>query len=240
MIWTEQRTVAANDVDVNNIVSASVMLRYMQDAANNAMRADGPSYEELIESGYTFILARISLSFYTPLHSHDELEIQTWAVESRGVQMNRCYRILRDGIIMAEAAAVWALCGIEDRKPHRVSEFDLHYRTDAMLELDLPARLRIPEEAELHLVGERTVEYADIDLNGHMNNTRYPDIMCGFLEQDMQGQRVISICLSYLSEASYGETIKYYTGTNDGYSYVRSVRPGGSINAEAEIMTEAI
>ena len=240
MKWTGEYRVNANDVDVNNVVSVSNMLRYMQDSANFAMEEDGPSYMELFDKGLAFILSRIRMSFYAPIYSHEKLEVQTWACESKGVQFNRCYRILRGGLIVAEAVSVWALCGVEDRRPHRVSEFDFGYRQDEMLELDMPARFRLPEDVELHLVGERTVEYADIDLNGHMNNTHYPDILCGFIDEDMRGRRVISMGISYVSEAPLGETLKFYSGSQDGINYIRTVKSNGQVNAEAEIITEEI
>ena len=44
MKWSGEYTVNANDVDFNNIVSVSNMLRYMQDAANYEMEEDGLSY----------------------------------------------------------------------------------------------------------------------------------------------------------------------------------------------------
>ncbi len=240
MKWTGEYRVNANDTDFNNIVSASNLLRYMQDAANSSMEDDGLSYNELFERGYSFILSRIRLSSYAPLYSHDKLEVQSWACESRGVQFNRCYRILRDGGIVAEAVSVWAMVGVNDRKLHRVTEMNLPYRIDDMLELDMPARFKIPEDVDMHLVGERTVEYADIDLNGHMNNTRYPDILCGYIDADMKNQRVISMGISFVSEAPLGENLKIYAGQSDGIYYIRTVRGNGSVNVEAEIMLETI
>ena len=239
MKWTGDYNVNANDVDFNNIVSVSSVLRYMQDAANYAMEEDGPSYLELFDRGLAFILSRIRLSLYAPVYSHEKLEVQSWACESRGAQFNRCYRILRDGASVAEAVSVWALCGVEDRRLHRVSEFDFGYRTDEMLELDLPARFKIPDDVSLRLVGERTVEYADIDMNGHMNNTKYPDILCGYIG-DMRGQRVVSMALSFVSEAPLHEALKIYAGSSDGVWYVRTVKENGQTNVEAEIITEAI
>ncbi len=239
MKWTGKYDVNANDVDFNNVVSVSNFLRYMQDAANYAMEEDGPSYMELFDRGLAFILSRIRMSLYAPVHSHEKLDVQTWACESKGAQFNRCYRILRDGAIVAEAVSVWALCGVEDRRLHRVSEFDFGYRMDEMLELDLPARFKIPEDVSLRLVGERMVEYADIDLNGHMNNTKYPDILCGYIG-DLRGQRVVSMALSFVSEAPLHENLKIYAGSSDGVWYVRTVKENGQVNVEAEILTEAI
>ncbi len=240
MKWSGEYRIIANDVDCNDIVSASNIFRYMQEAANSAMETDGPSYDELYDRGLAFILSRMRMSSYAPLHVHDKVELQSWACESKGVQWNRCYRILRDGLIVAEAVSVWALCGVQDKKLHRVNEFDFGYRTDDMIELDLPARFKIPEDVEMRLVGERTVEYADIDKNGHMNNAHYPDVLCSYIGTDMRGQRVISMGISYVSEAPLGETLKIYSGVSDGVYYVRTVRENGQVNVEAEIMLEAI
>lgn len=240
MKWSGEYKVNANDVDFNNVTSTSNLLKYMQDAANCSMEDDGLSYNELFDKGYSFILSRIRISSYAPLYSHDKIVVQSWACESRGVQYNRCYRILRDDSIVAEAVSVWALVGVHDRKLHRVNELNLPYRIDDMLELDLPARFKIPEDVKLRLVGERTVEYADVDLNGHMNNTRYPDILCSHLDDGMKGQRVISMGISFNNEAPLGETLKIYAGQSDGVHYLRTLREDGMVNVEAEIITEAV
>lgn len=224
MKWSGEYTVNANDVDFNNIVSVSNMLRYMQDAANYEMEEDGLSYNELFLRGLSFVLSRIRMSFYSPIYAHEKIEVQSWACESRGVQFNRCYRIMKNGVIAAEAVSVWALVGVNDRHLHRVNEFDLPYRKDEMLELDMPARFKIPDDVDMRLVSERVVEYADVDMNGHMNNTHYPDVLCSHLSENMRGQRVISMGISFLSEAPLGESVKIYSGMSDGNHYVRTVK----------------
>jgi len=237
MKWTGDYTVNANDVDLNFVVTVSNIFRYMQDAANRQMEDDGPSYNELFERGLAFVLSRMNISLYAPLYSHDKIKVQSWACESRGVTFNRCYRILRNDTIIAEAVSVWALTGVNDRRLHRVNELEHNYGMDEMLELDMPARMKIPEEVNLSLVGERMVEYADIDMNGHMNNTKYPDIICGYIGS-MRGIRVISMALNFVSEAPLGEEIKIYHGISDGVHYIRTVRENGNTNIEAEIITD--
>lgn len=240
MKWSTEYTVNVNDADCNNILSASGIFRFMQDAANREMEEHRPSYDELIADGLAFVLCRMRMSSYAPVHVHDRITVETWACETKGIQLDRCFRILRDGTIVAEAVSAWALVGTKDRKLRRITDLCPNYASGAMLELDLPQRLRIPEDTSLALRGERIVEYADTDLNGHMNNTKYPDIMCGFLTESMKGKRVISIALSFVSEALPGDSIKYYSGTSDDIHYVRSVRPDGKTNAEAEIILEEI
>ena len=235
MRWTEHYRVGVNDTDLSRVASASALMRYMQDTADLQMEGQRPSYLELFDRGYAFVLARFRLRSYAPLFSHDEITSETWATPSHGFLFGRCYRLLQGGEPVAEADAVWALVNLESRRPTRVGEVPLGYAEDEPLDLgDLPPRVRIPAELPLALVGEHTVTYAEADVNRHLNNTVYADLFCGFLP--MEGFRVSSLLLSFIAEAPLGETVKVYRGDLEGVSYFRTVRTDGSVNAEAAIM----
>ena len=166
MLYTEHFEVSSHDTDPNNIARASSVLRYMQETANHQMRDQKPSYSELFEQGMAFVLSRIRMSLYHPLHQYDKIDVQSWPCESRGASFNRCYRIYKDGLIIAEAASIWALVGTKDRKLYRNNDVDFsNYSFGEPVELDLPGRFHIPQEVNLSLVGERTIEYGDIDCN---------------------------------------------------------------------------
>ena len=97
-------TVNANDIDVNRVVTASQILRYMQDAANWQMETNGLSYDELfLNRGLAFVLSKIRISMYAPIYSHQKITVESWACPSKGMTFQRCYRILREGMIVAEA-----------------------------------------------------------------------------------------------------------------------------------------
>lgn len=240
MKWSGKYKVNAHDTDLNNIVSLTGILRYMQDSANCQMEDDGLSYDCLFERGLAFVLSRLKLSVYHPFFSHDEIEVETWACESSGVSFNRCYRIKKDGEIMAEAYSVWALLDTKAHRLVRVSDFEGRYGEDSPVELDMAKRFRLPADINLTLVGERTVEYQDVDMNRHMNNTRYGDILCGYLPE-IENSRVIQFEINYLSEAPLGENLKVYMAKGEDSTYFfRTVRDGGKTNIEAEIMIEKI
>jgi len=238
MKWSGQYRVLANDVDCNQVVSVTKVLQFMQDAAFSQMEDKGPSYDALFQQGLAFILSKIRLSLYAPLYSHDRITVESWACPSKGVTFQRCFRILREGQIVAEAISSWALTGVHDRKLHRVTEVQLGYGTDEPIELDMPSRMKIPPETNLSLVGEHTVEYADIDQNKHMNNTVYADLLCGYFP--MENIRVIAMHINYQTEARLGENVKIYHGTMDGVHYFRTCRENGTVNVEAEIITEEL
>ncbi len=239
MKWTETYRLGAAESDINRIASPSALLRYMQNATNCQMMAMGPSYEELFDRGYAFILSKISYSIYGTISAHDDFKVETWATPSRGVTFNRCYKITKGDALIAEGVSLWALVNTREKKLCRVGEVELNYGEDAPLELDAPTRFRIPPEAPLTLVGERLVEYADCDLNGHMNNTRYPDILCSYI-CSMAGVRPAKISINFVSEAKLGDSVKIYSGFCDDAYYVRTVKEDGKTNVEAEIVLEDI
>jgi len=239
MKHTENYRVAIHDTDVNNIVSASAVLRYMQEAGNLQCEGTNADTKKLRAEGKAFILSKLSMNIYKPLYAYDQIIAQSWPCDSKGMSFNRCARILRDGNIIAELATVWAFVNLNDRKLIRVTDFDVDMSLDEPLELDMPARVRIPRNAELSLVGERTAMYSDIDINNHVNNTNYIDMLCDFIP-NMKGLRVISVIINYINEMPLGETVKVYSLENDGTYYFRTIRENGSTGVEAEIVIDEL
>ena len=239
MKWNEEYKVGSHDLDLNRTASASAVMRFMQEAANCHMEGMTPSYDDLFDRGYAFILSRFSMSVYAPLYLHDRITASSWACESRGVSHNRCYSIRRGDQLIAEAVSVWALVNTQTGRLTRVGDVELNYGEDEMLELDMPTRFKLPAELKLSLVGERPTVYADVDMNRHMNNTHYADILCGFIPE-MAGRRVISAVFSFVNEAPLGENIKIYMGRYDGSYFFQTKREDGSVNIEARIDAEEI
>jgi len=233
MKWSENFRINTHDTDFNRVASASGVLRYMQDASNYHMEGESPSYNELFDAGYAFVLSRIRLNILEPLYSHDQITAETWACESRGASFNRCYSILKDGRTVAEAMTVWGLLDLNTRRLCRVDSVELNYSMDELLDID--ARFRIPRDTELIPVGEHRVGYGEVDINRHLNNTYYPDMYCDFIPE-MDGKRVVSIAIAFLSEAPLGERLKICMAKVDGVYYFRSVKEDGTTNAEAEIL----
>lgn len=237
MKWSEKYRINTHDCDPTGFVRASLILRYMQETANMQMKHLGPSNEELREQGKAFLLSRINMSLYHPLFAGDEIEAFSWGCESRGVSFNRCYQIRRGGEVIAEAASVWGLVGIEDHKLYKIEDIKFGFDVDEPLELDSPRRVHIPRELNLSLVGERTIVYSDLDGNNHMNNTNYPDMLCDFIPV-MVGRRVISLGISFAHEARLGDILKVYMAESDGEYYFRTIRSDGQVNVEAIMMLE--
>ncbi len=239
MAYEEKYKVLGNDADLDDVVRPTAILRYMQETANRQMKAYGPSYSELFEQGMAFILSRIRVINYDILRPYDEITVETWPSESKGLTFPRFYRILKDNRIISEGASTWALLDTKNHRLMRSNEVDISsYPFGEPLDMNL--RFRIANDAILKEEKPHTVEYSEIDCNRHMNNTYYPDMLCNRIP-DIENKIVKEFSISFLSEAPYGETLKIMRCeemADDGSQvhYFRTLK-GDTTNVEAKIVT---
>ena len=240
MKCTEIYKVDLHHCDASGGLRVSELLRFMQECSTKDLSDSPMSQRALLESGRSYVLCKLNMSVYKSAEAYDEIEISTWPCESRGVSITRCYQARIDGALIAEVTTVWGIIDTEKRRLCKLAEFEPYINvTEEPLELDSPSRIHIPTEMQLRLVGEKTVSYSDTDINGHMNNTNYPDLYCDFIPR-MSKRRIIMMGINYLGEAKEGEVLKVYMNESDGQYYFRTVKSDGTTNSEAIIMPEEI
>ena len=238
MFYTHHYQIRWHDTDANREVRPSRLLMYMQETANNQLQSSGMPLDVLRdEHGLAFILSRISVDIKKPLYAYDEIDVDTWVSDGKGFSFNRYFRVRREGEIVAEASTVWALVSLSDHRLLRTDEFSVAAPVDEPLQTSLPRRVRFPRMEEMQAIGERTVRYSDIDYNGHMNNTNYPDMLCDFLP-DVLDKRVTGYALSYLHEGTFGHTLRILYAEGEGGELLRTVDADGTVCLEAFVRTE--
>ena len=233
-MYTQKYNTLNHDADINGILRPTAIQRYMQETANRQLRDCGPSYEELWKSGKAFILSRMAVNIYRPIKQYEDIDVATWPSDSdKGVAFNRCYAIYAGGEEIARGVGVWALVEIETKKLLRVDEVDLSNLEAGSVHSVEGLRFRIPKEGMTE-VGKHTVTYNLVDCNMHMNNTRYADLVWGYLPE-LKNKRVKTLDLFYVSEAPLGEKLEVFGGfSGDGY-YVKTVRSDGKVNIQAYV-----
>ena len=239
MKWIEKFYVSPHDTDINGIARPSSVLRYLQETANMQLYNLGPSNESLRQRGMAFILSRVGLRMYAPLYPYDEISVQSWACESRLSSFFRCGRIFRNDELIADLMSVWALLGINDKRVYRASEEPPDFETDEMLSSDIFMRVRIPNDLELQYINDRRICYSDVDLNKHMNNTNYPDMLCDAIPT-MIGRRVSSISINFKNEAPLGEVIKIYKANDGDIHYFRTIKENKAVSIESALELELL
>ena len=235
-------TVLFHDTDTNGIIYPSRLFMFLQETAHGHTSSVGCAPEIMIarDSG-CFWLTRICVSILSEIRFGDELEVFTFATkDSRGFSFNRCFEIYRKGEKVCEAYSVWALMNLTTMRPMAVKDWNIDLGLEDPIKPSAPLHVRIPKDIELTSAGTQKVYYRDIDYNGHMNNARYADVLCGFLpEEALSGKRVSEISISFMHEAAKGETIEGFfgkDGEDEDVYYVRTLcASDNNVNVEARI-----
>ncbi len=237
MKFTETYRISSHDLAHNNRMRPSAVLRYMMETANRNMYVQKPSYSELLAQGYAFLVGRTHLCIYADAQAFDTVTAETWAIPEKGASFDRCYRLLKDGEVIAEAYCVFGLLNLNTKKLCRAGEVELSYYTDEPL--PIPTRFRLPD-CEMTVVGEREIRYADTDCNAHMNNTNYPDMLCDFIPE-IDEVRVTDVQMQFVNEAPLGETLTVKMGrceqSDKTVFAFETVRTDGAVNIRALIET---
>ncbi len=235
-----------HDTDPSGVIRPSRLLEYMQETGSRQCRAAGMDLDTLFhKEGKGFILSRLRLRVDAPIHAYETIEVRTWCPPSRALTFLRCFSVLRDGAIVAEATSTWAFVDAKNHSFIKVDDFHGDFPVDEPLdEHTLPKTVRLPRALAMTPVGERTVRYSDVDFNRHMNNTKYPDMVWDFLPTEaVDGHRMATLSLSYLHEAALGDTVKVYRAAAadrpDTY-LLRTVNAAGDTCLEAEISVASL
>ena len=221
----------------------------MQETGHHQCLAAGLDLNSLHDDrGISFILSRLQLSFHRPLYSYLPIEVRTWCAPVKAWKMIRYFQVLQGDEIVAEAASEWALVDVINHVLIRPTELgeDVLERfpiDEPIPDERLPKRVRMSATLDMDEVGARTIRYSDVDFNRHMNNTRYPDMICDFLPGMTEGMRVSAMSLSYVKEAALGDTVTVLRApmpdTPDGY-LVRTKREDGQTCLEASVILENV
>lgn len=245
MIYTKRTRVLWHDTDANRELTPSGYQKIMQETANDQLRDAKFDLDTVMRDRMRmgFLLSRIALRIYQPLHTGEEIESKTWAVEPHGLSFDRCFRLLRNGETVAEAYSAWGLMQIDERRLVRAGEVEYPLTPEEkILPSGVPLRFKVPPTDAMEYAGERKIVYSDVDYNRHMNNTNYPNMLCDFIPGILD-ESVVGFSLSYLREAVYGHTLRVwrapYVGADGARGWLfRTADEAGETCLEALLLTE--
>lgn len=202
-IWEEQRIIESFDVDLLGRLRPQTLFAYLLNSAWNHAKGTGYGYEELSARNLMWVLIKMQLIIKRQPKWGDQVAIETW-----GKRIERLYA-LRDfavssasGEKMISATSSWMVLDKTSGRPRR-----FHQKTDGFPWQ--PGR----EEIETHLqkveelqsgkqIAHFRVQFSDIDVNRHVNSTKYLQWMIDSHSQEhLEKTELKAVELSFLAEA---------------------------------------
>ena len=222
-------------------LSASALLRTTQQIATDHCDSLGLSGAFLAEHGVAFLLAKMGVELTRDIHLGEILSVTTHPCMPRHAFYNR-YTDFRDsdGHVVARVDARWVLVDIHTRHILRNPPEELVFPFDNWV--DQEQRLALSRPTTLEPAGDACAVYSRVDVNGHLNNTYYGDILCDALPTEvwLAAGGFRRAVLFYRQELPLGNRMELLRGRmEDGGWYVEGVLGDkrcfeGSIQFETE------
>lgn len=208
--YTCSMRVSSYQCDMNSRMKPSAILEIMQEAAGEHAELLGIGRSMLLNQDLVWILTRVEVQMARYPHFGETITLETFPMPNRRWFFPR-YFIFRDedGQQIGCAGSLWALLNITERRMSRPDPVlaMMPDNSDLIAPLGLPAT--VAEIGGSFDTQERTPVYTDLDMNGHVNNTKYIDWCCNALGIDLlSGHELASFALNYNQEIRPGQTIR--------------------------------
>ena len=207
VIWTQRYDVNTIVLDSRKQLGLVGLLNILQDTAWLHARHLGWGYEDLIDQGTIWVLGRQKLAMQAWPQWGDTVTVRTWPRGATGALAMRDFEILVGDTRLGECTTSWLILDMATRRPKKLdrAKFEEHSRKDGVLAMEagkvsLRADLRASETFRVHL--------SDLDVNGHVNNTRYAQwILDSLSAEEFEAHEVAGYEINFLSETRVGDTV---------------------------------
>jgi len=206
-IWTQTYDVNTIVLDNQKRLGLFGLLNILQDAAWIHAGHSGWGYEDLIRRGTIWVLARQKLVMSDWPVWGDRVAIRTWGRPTAGPLALREFEIVVGDRKLGECTTSWLILDLETRRPTKLDRaaFDRQCRTDGFLTIEAK-KIAVP--SGLKPAAEFQVRNSDLDVNGHVNNTRYAQWVTDTMTADELARYAITEYeVNFLAETGVGDTV---------------------------------
>lgn len=236
-IYTKDFEIGTTAVDLYNHCRPAAILEMFQELATGHAELQGQSREYLVQNYHAcWILARVWIGLRRPILVGETVTATTWSRPPKGTIVYRDADFYVGDELVGEAVAAWIIADTESRKmlrPGSIERVAASSSPGVMKDRELRL-IRSPGEKD-H-VYDKTVRYSDLDLNGHMNNTKYADVlMDAFDPKELEGKFLSELQLNYSQECRPGETMEIFRGKLEDFCYIDGCDREGKRRFEATV-----
>lgn len=213
-IFTETHFVDNDDIDMFSHLRTSSLFNIMQRAVSKHHLIQGVGHSATIDRGFLWIIKSQHAVFSRVPSYGETITIETWCGNQEHVLYPRYFRIIdENNREIITSSSVWTIMNASTRKLAYPAEHGIYI--DGITtgnEISLP---KVPLLRETAPVRDFFVPFSYMDLNGHMNNTKYFDVAEDSIAAPMMGLSLSELTIEYRSECRLGEKLSIFSSHRD-------------------------
>lgn len=210
LIYEKKILIRSEQVDMTRTLRISELFRIMEEASIAHTEELGCTRHKTLDRGLLWIITRQSVEISELPCYDDEITVKSWQGEMMHVFFPRIYEIWKKDRCIIRGQALWMLINNDTRDMVMPEDYDINIPGLPDSEDVMIPALRIPSDigGPEFCYPVRT-RFSQVDINGHMNNTRYFDLIDDAMESYDPGciseAKPHSITANYLSELRSGD-----------------------------------
>lgn len=177
LTYEKKILIRSEQVDMTRKLRISELFRLMEEASIAHTEQLGCTREKTLDRGLLWVITRQQAEIDELPAYDEEITVRSWQGDMMHVFFPRFYEIERAGKVLIRGQALWILINEADRQMIMPEDYDIEIPgrpgSDDML---LPPVV-MPKDSDLIIRDDLVTRFSQVDINGHMNNTRYFDII---------------------------------------------------------------
>jgi medium-chain acyl-[acyl-carrier-protein] hydrolase len=206
-LWSQSYKVNTFLVNPQKKLGLYGLLNLLQDTAWIHATHLGHGYESMLEEQTAWVLTRQKLVMKKWPHWGDDIELKTWIRPITSIVAIRDFEIYHAGEKIGECTTQWLILDLKTRKPAEkvlgLTEDEFRYDAPPIVDAS-----KIQLKNDLTKLADFQVRNSDLDLNGHVNNTRYAQwILDSVPEEKHQEYLLQEYEVNFIAETKSGDAI---------------------------------
>lgn len=213
-IYQKKMQIKSSEADAARRLSPGALFTMFAEAAIAHTTELGAGREKTLDRGYLWVLAYQRV-FISRMPAYDEtVTLTSWPGRRMRTLFPRYNRITDPaGNVLVNASAVWTLLNEKDRTVPNPEEIGVDVPGTVLGgEAAFPCSPKVSREGAVDLF---RVPYSFVDLNGHLNNARYPGLAWDRMPAAFRERAVREIQAEYAGEVRLDETVRLISHTED-------------------------
>ena len=207
----------SKDVDLHRRLRTSRLFELLQEASIRHTEELGMGRDKTLDKGILWIVGLQRAEISRMPEYDEEIVLKSWPGKTMHLFFPRYYQMETEGgEMLLRASALWTLVDEQTRKVVFPEKYGVVIEGEVTgQEIAHPTS---PRKLELTEAVPFQVPYSYVDLNGHMNNTRYFDLAEDCIPASREGKSLRLIQTEYASEARLDDQLRVRWG-QDGSSF---------------------
>lgn len=214
-MYIKEFLIETSDVDAFKELKLSSLFRMMQDAATEHAEQGGIGQSVVSKNSAFWVITRYSVNIIKMPKYMETIRVCTYAGKDMKFIYPRYFQIEDlNGNVLIKASSTWVVLHSDTHKIH-LNPFNGKLLPEECCEGEeaLPKKVTPPE---MRLVERRKVRYSDVDLNQHLNNTKYIEYIQDVHEMSFyETNKIKHIVINYNKEVRCDEVIDLKLANGD-------------------------